>query len=136
MAHFKKRQCKNPDCSNEFNQYNSLQSYCSPACQLAHKKPIKIKRESEKHKAQKIVYDKLRELFLKRPENSICFIEGCNKVATTIEHRAGRIGSNYLNTTTWAGCCWEHNTELENNPELSHEYQLSKLHNGKKGDLK
>jgi hypothetical protein len=29
-------------------------------------------------------------------------------------------------------CCWKHNGELENNPELSREYQLSKIHGGKK----
>jgi len=134
MAYYKLKNCKH--CSTPFKQYNSLQKFCSPVCKSTAGEAKKIRRVSEKKAAQNIVYNELRRLFLLRPQNQICFIKGCNKPATTIEHRAGRIGSNYLNTTTWAACCWEHNTELENNSELSHEYQLSKLHNGKKGDLK
>ena len=96
------------------------------------RKPTRIKPVSEKRISEKIIYDSERIKFLQLPENSICFIEGCNKKATTIEHRAGRIGKNYLDTTTWAACCLEHNLELENNPELSKKYQLSKIHGGKK----
>lgn len=46
--------------------------------------------------------------------------------ATTIEHRAGR-GINYLNKETWAGCCLDHNLELENNPELSKNINYQKF---------
>ena len=31
-----------------------------------------------------------------------------------------------------APCCNFHNLELENNPDLSKQYQLSKIHGGKK----
>jgi len=90
-----------------------------------------IKKVSDKKALQDIIYKSERIKFLSLPENSICFIEGCNKKATTIEHRAGR-GINYLNKDTWAGCCLEHNLELENNPELSKKHQLSKIHGGSK----
>lgn len=87
---------------------------------------------SSKRKKEVAIYQKKRIEFLNKPENKICFVEGCEKSATTIEHRAGRIGSNYLDEKTWAGCCLEHNLEFENNPELSKKYQLSRIHKGKK----
>jgi hypothetical protein len=103
-----------------------------------HKANLKLKsfkpipKVSAKRKIDNLKYSALRIEFLGKKENQICFIDGCNKKSTTIEHRAGRIGSNFLDTTTWAGCCLEHNLELENNPELSKQYQLSRIHKGKK----
>lgn len=38
----------------------------------------------------------------------------------------------FLDVRFWKPCCLEHNLELENNPELSKQYQLSKIHGGKK----
>ena len=91
-------------------------------------KPIyKIPKVSDKRKIDNLKYSVLRIEFLGKIENQICFIEKCGKQSTTIEHRAGRWGKNFLDTTTWAGCCSEHNIELENNPELSKKYQLSKI---------
>lgn len=95
------------------------------------KKAYKISKMSEKRKKEKPIYNKERLEFLGRPENQFCFIEGCNKPADTVEHSAGR-GANYLNKETWRPCCWAHNIELENNPELSKKYQVSKIHGGKK----
>ena len=86
-----------------------------------------IPKISQKRKIENAKYIVLRIEFLGKKENQICFIDGCNKPSTTIEHRAGRWGKNYLDTTTWSGCCLEHNLELENNPELSKKYQLSKI---------
>ena len=122
------------ECGNHFIQYNSLQKYCSWHCDKKYKphslnlkqnKPIrKVSVKQEKLNKE---YSILRKQFLSLPENKICFIDGCNKKSNTIEHRAGRWGSNYLDTSTWAGCCWEHNIELENKSELSKKYQLSKI---------
>ena len=75
---------------------------------------------------------------LEFPENKKCFIEGCNSEANTIEHIMGRKGfadeyarenniSLYLDKRFWKPCCLKHNLELENNPELSKKYQLSKI---------
>lgn len=93
--------------------------------------PEPIKKVSKKRNLENREYTKLRKAFL--AENATCFIEGCNKIADTIEHTAGR-GINYLNVDTWKPCCLEHNLELENNAELSKKYQLSKIHGGKKLD--
>lgn len=131
---FKVKKCANKDCNNEFKQYNSLVRYCGPQCQkqcskpnLKLKSPVPIKKVSDKRKIENAKYSVLRIEFLGKHENRICFIDGCNKPATTIEHRAGRWGKNFLDTSTWAGCCLEHNLELENNPELSKKYQFNKI---------
>lgn len=89
------------------------------------------------------VYSKLREEFLAKPENQQCFIEGCYNPAESVEHLRGRKGyyddwarenkiTLYLDVRFWAPCCLSCNLELERNPELSKQYQLSKLHKGKK----
>lgn len=94
------------------------------------KKPIR--KVSLKRAIENKIYIKKRKEFLDRSENKYCFIDGCNKIANTIEHTAGRIGEMYLNEKYWKPCCLEHNLELENNSKLSKKYQLSKFHHGYK----
>jgi len=134
--------CKNPSCQKPFKQYNSLQRYCSSACQISQRgKPKKIKQVSDKRKEDNEIYSVMRKQFLEK--FPICFIENCRKPATTIEHRSGRTGyaddwardngiTLFLDIRFWAPCCLEHNLELENNTELSKKYQLSRIHGGKK----
>lgn len=125
-------------CGRVVKMFRTTDKYYEPACQIKHKgapvkKPIKpIAKLSGKKKKETAEYLKKRIEYLALPENKFCFIEGCNRRATTVEHRAGRIGSNFLDTATWAPCCLQHNLELENNPELSKQYQLSKIHGGAK----
>lgn len=127
------KECK--VCGTEFKMYRTTDKYCSGKCKMKDKKPdlkLKslykpIKQVSEKRKLEDIIYKSERIKFLSLPENQKCFIDGCNEKATTIEHRAGRWGKNYLDTSTWAGCCLKHNLELEVNSELSKKYQLSKI---------
>lgn len=100
------------------------------------KKPIP--KVSKKRVKENREYTIKRLQFLSQPENLRCFIEGCNKRADTIEHLRGRKGfaddwarenniSLFLDTRFWKPCCNEHNLELERNPELSRQYQLSKI---------
>lgn len=145
MANFKLKKCK--ECGTEFKQFNSLNSYCSPGCKSKNtiqksKNNYSIPKVSEKRKELNKVYEKVRIEVLTEAKFK-CFIDGCKNVANTIEHSAGRIG--YYDD--WArennipliidkrflkACCLFHNGELENNPELSKKYQLSKIHGGKK----
>jgi len=120
---FNAKTCEENDCKNAYRQLQYAKQKS--------KKQVPIKKVSDKRKLDDIIYKSERIKFLMKSENKICFIEGCNKPSTTIEHRAGR-GINYLNQDTWAGCCLEHNLELENNTELSKKYQLSKIHGGEK----
>lgn len=134
----KQKKCHAEGCSNFFKPYKSTDKFCSFDCAKKSQKTEKPKRMtrirsfSAKRAKEQLLYKKKRVAFLSLPENQICFIDGCNKEATTIEHRAGRIGKNYLDEKTWAGCCLFHNLELERDPELSKKYQLSKIHDGKK----
>lgn len=107
------------------------------------KTPKPIKKVSDKHGAILRQYSVGRKIFLSLPENQKCFIEGCNKKATTIEHTRGKEGyfdeearmndiPLYIDERFWKPCCLEHNLELENNPELSKKYQKSRIHKGDK----
>lgn len=101
-------------------------------------KPLyKIPKVSEKRKAINKDYEKIRIEVLTEA-NFKCFIEGCTNVANTIEHSAGKLGfydeqARYDNIPLiidkrfLKACCLHHNGELENNPELSRKYQLSKI---------
>jgi hypothetical protein len=144
--------CKN--CREKFTPKRFLQKHCEN-CKEAEreyqsgkmakttspKKPIN--KVSDKRKVENIIYTSNRIKFLMKPENKICFIDECRNPATTIEHSAGRTGfyddwarenniSLYLDQRFWKPCCHAHNLELENNPELSKKYQLSKIHGGEK----
>ena len=116
---------------------------CESKLPSKEKKVYRIPAVSKKRQVENLQYSADRILFLAKQENKICFIENCNKPADTIEHTAGRKGfydqwakenkiSLLLDQRFWKPCCSFHNLELENNPELSKEYQLSKIHGGKK----
>lgn len=134
----KQKKCRN--CKELFTpQYKSTEVFCSYVCAKEGRNPdirlknvYEIPKVSKKRQVDQLKYKVLRIEFLGKPENKVCFIEGCNRISNTIEHRAGRWGKNFLDTTTWAGCCSEHNIELEINPELAKKYQLSKIHGGNK----
>jgi hypothetical protein len=164
------KNCANPECQNEFKLYKTTDKFCSMSClskctpkkvkktnslgftkdfiNTVRKTPIKrsqkpIKKVSKKQAVILAKYSVLRIQFLGRPENKFCFIEGCGKLATTIEHQKGRKGfadewakENNISLTIderfFKPCCLFHNLELENNPELSKKYQLSKIHQGGK----
>jgi hypothetical protein len=131
-----KKICKN--CGEKFQPYKTTDKYCSYACFKADSEPIEFKprqpinKRSVKGKLEDYQYGKRRKLFLSKPENQICFVNGCQNKANSIEHRNGRIGKNFLDESTWAPCCIFHNLEFERNPELSKKYQLSKFHEGRK----
>lgn len=97
-----------------------------------------INKQSKQRKKEAPIYKVEKDKFLSLPENQKCFIEGCRRKPTTIEHTAGRKGyadewardnkiSLFLDVRFWAACCLEHNGELERNPVLSQRYQLSRI---------
>lgn len=137
-------------CGSEFRLYRTTDKYCSPSCQSKDQKkePVKkvkspIKKVSKKQAVLNGKYSVKRIQFLSKPENKFCFVNGCGKLATTVEHRMGRKGfaddwardNNIpliIDERFFAPCCLEHNLEFERNPELSNKYQLSRIHGGKK----
>lgn len=89
--------CAASDCSKEFQQYNSLDKYCSYSCKAKNqkqhsKKKIQkpIPKISKKQQTMLQKYMKIRKQFLSYPENQYCPVTG-NK-ATEIHHKMGKIG--------------------------------------------
>jgi len=146
----KNKICADECCENEFKPFKTTDKYCSWNCAKKNQKPRKLpktKPKRYKSKKQAVIdskYTVQRIPFLSKPENKICFIDGCDQEANTVEHIRGR-GQGYfdkwaeendipktLDERFWRPCCLDHNLELENNGELSKKYQLSKIHGGKK----
>lgn len=146
------KDCK--DCGKEFKMYRTTDKWCG-VCAYKHKtlniklKPLNtsprkpINKVSKKQSIINAKYSVQRIQYLSKPENKFCIVDGCNKLSNTVEHQKGRKGyaDDYarennipltLDERFWIPCCLEHNLEFENNPGLSKQYQLSKLHNGKK----
>lgn len=129
--------CKNPNCQKHFTQYNSLQRYCSSACQVAHKgKPKKIKQVSDKRKEDNEIYSILRKQFLEK--FPICPIT--NKPTTDIHHKKGRKGyaddwarendiSLFLDVRFWVALSREGHCFVEDNPIWAKEngYSLNRI---------
>jgi len=136
------KKCKN--CSKEFKIFKTTDKWCSQECfKEGHVPNLKLKslkpinKVSEKRKEINKIYESVRIEVLTEAKFK-CFIDGCTNVANTIEHTAGRIGfydEEARNNNTplvidkrfLKACCLHHNGELENNPELSRKYQLSKI---------
>jgi hypothetical protein len=108
-------------------------------------KKYSIPKVSEKRKGLNSVYQNVRIEVLSEAKFK-CFIDGCTNVANTVEHLMGRKGF----ADEWAkendipllidkrylkACCLTHNGELETNPELSKQYQYSKISGIKKSEL-
>lgn len=147
----KPRKCKDPDCEKSgFFQTG----YCSAEHFYRNKKPKakkpgkKIKPVSDKRAARLKEYYAKRDLYLAEPENKFCAC-GCKAQADTVEHTRGRehdvFWDDYarennlpllLDHRWWKPFNSVCNQKLERDAAFSHQHQLSKLHNGKKGDLK
>lgn len=149
MANYLEKVCKLSGVV--WKQYNSLQKCQCEECKKIRAKPVELKGKplyripKVSGKRQKLipVYEKVRIEVLTEAKFK-CFIEGCANVANTIEHQMGRRGyaddwarenniTLYVDKRFLKACCLHHNGELENNPELSKKYQLSKIHGRKKG---
>jgi len=151
MNFFKEKICKLSGVV--WKQYNSLQKCPCDKCKKEKKIPnlqLKsiykpIKKYSAKREKLNKVYEVVRIEVLSEAK-FVCFIDGCKSVANTVEHLMGRKGF----ADEWAkennipllvdkrylrACCLVHNGELETNPELSKQYQYSKISGKKKSDL-
>jgi len=94
---------------------------------IANKKLKPIAPRSRKKQIQDKEYSKLRKDFLYY--HPICQAQLqniCTTQATDVHHKAGRIGSNYLDTTTWLSVCRMCHTWIEEHPKESRELGYSK----------
>ncbi len=93
-------------------------------------KPKPIKQVSEKRKEENKMYSAKRALFL--AENKKCQKPECRNDSTDVHHKRGRIGSNYLDVSTWLAVCRKCHRWIEDNPKEAKELGLSenRLTNG------
>ena len=124
MANFKPKKCK--ECSKEFRQYNSLNSYCSPDCKSKNtvvkpKKQYLIAKVSEKRKINNLKYSAQRIVFLGKPENKICPIT--KWPATEVHHKwCGKDRAKYyLDESTWMAVSRDGHNWIHDNPKEARE---------------
>lgn len=109
--------CADPECTNTFKAYNSLQKYCSYPCAAKHEKPIN--KVSEKQKRLDKLYLKLRKAFLNKKENKFCAVYP-KELATEVHHTAGRIGDLYLFVPYWLAVSSDGHKWIHNNPKKAY----------------
>ena len=84
----KNKKCK--VCGESFKPFKTTDRYCSSKCAYKDSKPLNkgpqtpIRSRSAKMQKADRKYSKLRKEFLSKPENQICFVDGCNKRANTV----------------------------------------------------
>ena len=106
--------------------YNRFRPDPKPAPK-AKKKPKPIKKVSDKRKVDNESYLLLRQMFLQK--NPICQVDNCQLKSVQCHHKKGRVGDNYLDTTTWLAVCNDHHHKIEMNPVWAKEqgYSESRL---------
>jgi len=89
------------------------------------KKPIK--KVSEKMKQSTKLYLQVRKKYLEA--FPVCEVVGCNKEATTIHHKAGRIGALLVDSEYFLACCMSCHLRIEQNPNWAKikGYSLNRL---------
>ena len=137
----KLKKCKDKDCENEFQVFNSLQKYCSAKClnknrkvDLKLKSPKPIKKVSDKRKMEDIIYRSERIKFLSLPENQKCPVTG--EQTNQVHHKMKRRGyadewakenkvSLYLDKRFWLAVSASGHRKIESEPEWAYEQGFS-----------
>lgn len=90
-----------------------------------------ISKRSRKMKAMIVELRKAVAAFLQEPGNQVCHILSpvCTRVATTVNHRRGRIGSLLLDRRWFQACCAACNNYIEQHDAWAreHGHKLSRL---------
>lgn len=83
----------------------------------------RIKPVSAKRAAEKVTYLALRTAFL--TERPWCEYPGCAAQSGEIQHKRGRVGTDYLDVTLWAALCREHGQRVTEYPVEAKELGLA-----------
>lgn len=92
------------------------------------KKPKPLNKVSDKEVQRLYKYGKARKEYLK--ENPICEVKGCDRKATQIHHKKGRVGELLYNKEFFFATHIECHTEIETNPEWAYKNGYSIRRNG------
>lgn len=115
------RKCGNTECSNTFQQFNSLNKFCSFACKKKCGKAKPPNKMSAKRKVESKLYSELRAEFLKLPQNQICPITG--HPTTDVHHTySGKDrAKHFLDVDTWIAVSRDGHNWIHDNPLQSRE---------------
>lgn len=99
---------------------------CEGECRRPKQKKLRkpVRKVSKKRAKENKKYSVLRKQFL---EDKMCEagLEGCTGVATEVHHSRGRIGDNFLDTSTWKAVCRTCHCRIEKNVLEAKEKGLS-----------
>jgi len=101
------------------------EKYCQH-CWHSMEKPKSIPPVSKKRQVAMDEYSKKRNLFLITKPNCEARLQGCTGYSQDVHHKAGRVGDNYLNMSTWLATCRSCHHIIEMSPEMSKELGFSK----------
>lgn len=86
-----------------------------------------MKKVSDKQAKRLREYAKVRKKYMS--EHDICEVKECNRTATDIHHRKGRIGSLLTDTVYFMAVCRQCHRIIEDSPHYAKEngYSLNRL---------
>ena len=84
-----------------------------------------LNKVSTGQKQRNRVYTTLRKIFLENHKICEAKLSGCRCAASEVHHKAGRIGSNFLNVKTWLAVCESCHKWIEANPDEAKKNNLS-----------
>lgn len=100
---------------------------CEGECRRPKQKKLRkpVRKVSKKRAKENRKYSVLRKQFL---EDKMCEagLEGCTEVADQVHHMSGRVGKNFLDTSTWLGVCPSCHKQIEERPAMAKQLNLSK----------
>ena len=110
-------------------QFRTTDVYATPQCKFKDNGVSALKKVSDKQKSRNESYLLLRKAFLHRNPECQVHHEGCSNIATTVHHKRGKIGENYLDVSTFLGACMSCHVWVETHPNEAKEqgYSLSRL---------
>lgn len=100
------------------------EKYCKE-CWYERKPPERIRPMSRTRQKAESEYSRKRTAFLALHEHCQARLSGCTGKATDIHHKAGRVGDNLLNLSTWIAVCRSCHQWIEEHPAEAKELQLS-----------
>ena len=100
------------------------EKYCQQ-CWYTIEKPKSISPVSKKRQVDMDEYSKKRLAFLSLHVQCQANLVNCEKKATDVHHKAGRVGDNYLNMSTWLAVCRTCHSYIETHPDEAKELGFS-----------
>jgi len=117
-----------------YNKSNKEECLCGKAAVAVPHKDLKklrkstVNKVSEKRQTLNELYSIVRQVYLNLVP--VCEAKGCNRLATTIHHKKGRLGNNgtiplLIDMQNFMSCCIECHQNIENSPEWAIEQGYS-----------